>query len=126
MTVLVAVAIWLGGGLLLALFLGAVLSFSEQNEAAELEIISSRPMTRREGQEMKSVLVAEAEQAAQSQGAACAPLGTLTPPAPLAELHLSASDRQVGAERLAPRFTPVQCMQMLPQHGEVSPCANPQ
>ncbi len=51
MTVLIAVAIWLGGGFLLALLLGAVLSLSGQNEAAELEMISSLQITRRESHE---------------------------------------------------------------------------
>jgi hypothetical protein len=126
MTVLIAVAIWLGGGFLLALFLGAVLSFSERNEADELQIISSWQMTRRGSQEAKGVPAVGADEAAHPQTAVHAPMGTLVPPAPFAELHLSPSDRQVGSARLALRFTPVERMHMLPHHRGVSPCANPQ
>jgi hypothetical protein len=46
MTVLIALATWLGGAFLLALLLGAFLSFSEQNEAAELDILFNWQMTR--------------------------------------------------------------------------------
>jgi hypothetical protein len=126
MTVLIAVAIWLGGGFLLALFLGALLSFSERNEADELQMISSWQMSRGGSQEAKGVPVVGADQVARPQTAAYAPMGTLVSPAPFAGLHLSPSDRQVGAERLAQRFTPVERMHMLPQHRGVSPCANPQ
>ena len=54
MTILIAVAIWLGGGFLFALLLGAVLSFSGQSEAAELEMIHSLQMTGRESHEAKT------------------------------------------------------------------------
>ena len=83
MTVLIAVAIWLGGGFLLALFLGAVFSFSERNEADELQMISSWQMTPRRGsQEAKGVPVVDADQAARPQTAAYAPMGQLVSPAP--------------------------------------------
>ena len=54
MTILIALGIWLGGGFLLALLLGAVLSFSEQHELAELEMISSWHATRLKPQQVKS------------------------------------------------------------------------
>jgi hypothetical protein len=92
MTVLISLATWLGGGFLLALLLGAVLSFSEQNEAAELEILLSWEMTRMRSHEVTRAPLVEAEQNAGWRGAGHVPAGTLVPPDSFAELHSGASD----------------------------------
>jgi hypothetical protein len=91
MTVLIALATWLGGAFLLALLLGAFLSFSEQNEAAELDILFNWQMTRMGSHEVTRAPLPEAGQNARWRGPVHVPVSS-APPMPVAGLSSRASD----------------------------------